>query len=379
LALPKKAEEWLEVASPPQKTRGVFKLFLGYAPGVGKTFSMLSEALRRRSRGEDVVIGVVETHGRQGIEELAQQLERVPLKKIEYKGTIFEEMDVDAILARRPAVVLVDELAHTNIPGSKHRKRYEDVQELLAANIDVLSTLNIQHIESIAPVVRSITGIVVRETVPDWVPLTASETVMVDLTPEALHARMKRGDVYSTDKVERSLKNFFRRGNLIALRELALRQVAEQVDRSLESYMEAQDIRKNWGVRERMAVCISSNPAGQYLIARGARMARRMDAELYVVHVDRELATLHRESNPNALAANLRFAESLGAKVIRLKGKSVADAVAAFVRSKHITQVIFGRAPLRDWRKYLYLSAVHRFLRESPAVDVHIVTQEPED
>jgi two-component system sensor histidine kinase KdpD len=377
--LPRKPEEWLEVASPPQKTRGVLKLFLGYAPGVGKTFSMLSEALRRRSRGEDVVIGVVETHGRQGIEELAQQLENVPRKKIEYKGTIFEEMDVDAILARHPGVVLVDELAHTNIPGSKHRKRYEDVQELLAANIDVLSTLNIQHIESIAPVVRSITGIVVRETVPDWVPLTASETVMVDLTPEALHARMKRGDVYSTDKVERSLKNFFRRGNLIALRELALRQVAEQVDRSLESYMEAQDIRKNWGVRERMAVCISSNPAGQYLVARGARMARRMDAELYVVHVDREFGPLHRESNPNALTANLRFAESLGAKVIRLKGKSVADTVAAFVRSKHITQVIFGRAPVRDWRKYLYLSAVHRFLRESPAVDVHIVTQEPED
>ena len=375
----KKPEEWLEVASPPQKTRGVFKLFLGYAPGVGKTFSMLSEACRRRSRGEDVVIGVVETHGRHGIEELAQHLERVPRKKIEYKGTIFEEMDVDAIRARHPVVVLVDELVHTNIPGSKHRKRYEDVQELLAANIDVLSTLNIQHIESIAPVVRSITGIVVRETVPDWVPLTASETVMVDLTPEALHARMKRGDVYSTDKVERSLKNFFRRGNLIALRELALRQVAEQVDRSLESYMEAQDIRKNWGVRERMAVCISSNPAGQYLVARGARMARRMDAELYVVHVDREFRPLHRESNPNALAANLRFAESLGAKVIRLKGKSVADTVAAFVRSKHITQVIFGRAPVRDWRKYLYLSAVHRFLRESPAVDVHIVTQEPED
>ena len=375
----KKPEEWLEVVSPPQKTRGVFKLFLGYAPGVGKTFSMLSEALRRRSRGEDVVIGVVESHGRQGIEELAQQLEIVPRKKIEYKGTIFEEMDVDAILARHPGVVLVDELAHTNIPGSKHRKRYEDVQEILAANIDVLSTLNIQHIESLAPVVRSITGITVRETVPDWVPLTASETVMVDLTPEALHARMKRGDVYSTEKVERSLKNFFRRGNLIALRELALRQVAEQVDRSLESYMEAQDIRKNWGVRERMAVCISANPAGQYLIARGARMARRMDAELYVVHVDREFGPIHREDNPTGLAANLRFAESLGAEVVRLKGKSVADAVADFVRSKHITQVIFGRAPVRDWRKYLYLSAVHRFLRESPAVDVHIVTQETED
>jgi two-component system, OmpR family, sensor histidine kinase KdpD len=375
--LPKKPEEWLEVASPPQKSRGIFKLFLGYAPGVGKTFSMLSEAIRRRSRGEDVVVGVVESHGRKGIEELIEEMEAVPRKKLEYKGTIFEEMDVEAILARHPTVVLVDELAHTNIPGSKHRKRYEDVQELLAAKIDVVSTLNIQHIESIAPVVRSITGIVVRETVPDWVPLTASETVMVDLTPEALQNRMKRGDVYSTDKVERSLKNFFRRGNLIALRELALRQVAEQVDRSLETYMEDQDIRKNWGVRERMAVCISANPAGQYLIARGARMARRMDAELYVVHVDREIGP--KESNQAALAANLRFGENLGAKVVRLRGRSVADSVAEFVRSKHITQVIFGRAALHDWRKYLYLSAVHRFLRESPAVDVHIVTQEPEE
>jgi len=375
--LAKKPEEWLEVASPPQKTRGVFKLFLGYAPGVGKTFSMLSEALRRRSRGEDVVIGVVETHGRKAIEELASQIEAVPRKKIEYKGTVFEEMDVDAILARKPQVVLVDELAHTNIPGSKHRKRYEDIQDLLAAIIDVVSTLNIQHIESIAPVVRSITGITVRETVPDWVPLTATETVMVDLTPEALHNRMKRGDVYSTEKVERSLKNFFRRGNLIALRELALRQVAEQVDRSLETYMEDEDIRKNWGVRERMAICISGNPAGQYLVARGARMARRMDAELYVIHVDRELGP--KESNEKALVANLRFAESLGAQVVRLKGRSVADTVADFVRSKHITQVIFGRAPIHDWRKYLYLSAVHRFLRESPPVDVHIVTQDVEE
>ena len=375
--MPKKPEDWLEVASPPQKARGIFKLFLGYAPGVGKTYSMLSEALRRRSRGEDVVIGVVETHGRKGIEELSSQMEFVPRKKMEYKGTVFEEMDVDAILARKPQVVLVDELAHTNIPGSKHRKRYEDIQDLLAAKIDVVSTLNIQHIESIAPVVRSITGITVRETVPDWVPLTATETVMVDLTPEALHNRMKRGDVYSTEKVERSLKNFFRRGNLIALRELALRQVAEQVDRSLETYMEDEDIRKNWGVRERLAICISGNPAGQYLVARGARMARRMDAELYVIHVDRELGP--KEANQSVLAANLRFAESLGAKVVRLKGRSVADSVAEFVRTKHITQVIFGRAPIHDWRKYLYLSAVHRFLRESPAVDVHIVTQEAEE
>jgi two-component system sensor histidine kinase KdpD len=375
--LPKKPEEWLEVASPSPSGRGIFKLFLGYAPGVGKTYSMLSEAIRRKGRGEDVVIGIVETHGRKGIQELAGQLECVPRKKIDYKGTPFEEMDIDAILARRPTVVLVDELAHTNIPGSRHRKRYEDVQELLAAKIDVVSTLNIQHIESIAPTVRAITGITVRETVPDWVPLSASETVMVDLTPEALVNRMRRGDVYGIEKVEQSLKNFFRRGNLIALRELALRQVAEQVDRSLESYMDAKQIRENWIVRERIAVCVSANPSGQYLIARAARMARRLDAELYVVHVMRELAT--REEDPKILEANLRFAENLGALVVRLKGRSVADAISEFVRSKHITQVIFGRALVRDWKKFLYLSVVHRFLRESPAVDIHIVTQEPEE
>jgi two-component system sensor histidine kinase KdpD len=370
----KKPEDWLEVASPSQKTRGNFKLFLGYAPGVGKTFAMLSEAIRRHSRGEDVVVGVVETHGRKGIEELVTQLEAVPRKRIEYKGTLFDEMDLDGILARKPTVVLVDELAHTNIPGSKNRKRYEDVQALLAANIDVISTLNIQHIESISPVVRNITGINIRETVPDWVPMTASETVMVDLTPEALQNRMRRGDVYVPTKVEQALNNFFRRGNLIALRELALRQVAEQVDRSLENYMAAKDIQKNWGVRERIAVCVSSNPAAQYLIARAARMARRLDSELYVIHVDTGRDNL--EQDKKTVAANLRFAENLGAKVIELKGVSVADSVAKVVREKHITQVIFGRSVEHGWRKYLYLSAAHRFLRESPEVDVHIVTQE---
>jgi two-component system sensor histidine kinase KdpD len=375
--LPKRPEEWLEAVSPSPKSRGIFKLFLGYAPGVGKTYSMLSEAIRRKSRGEDVVIGIVETHGRKSIQELVEQLEAVERQKLDYKGTTFEEMDVAAILKRKPEVALVDELAHTNIPGSNHRKRYEDVQELLAAKIDVITTLNIQHIESIAPTVRAITGITVRETVPDWVPLSASETVMVDLTPEALQNRMKRGDVYSQEKVEQSLKNFFRRGNLIALRELALRQVAEQVDRSLESYLDAKDIQQNWGVRERIAVCISGSPSGQYLVARAARMARRMDAELYVVYVQREFGP--REENAQMLETNLRFAENLGALVVKLKGKSVADRIAEFVRNKYITQVIFGRASVRDWRKYLYLSVVHRFLRESPPVDVHIVTQEPEE
>src|SRR6266849_756295 len=373
----KTPEEWLEEVSPKERTEVILKLFLGYAPGVGKTFSMLSEAIRRRSRGEDVVVGFVETHGRKGIAELASKLEQVPRKRIEYKGTLFEEMDPDAILTRNPGVVLVDELAHTNIPGSKHRKRYEDVLDLVAAKMEVLSTVNVQHLENIAPTVAAITGIKIRETVPDWVMEHANEIVMVDLTPEALQNRMRRGEVYHTEKVDQALKNFFRRGNLIALRELALRQVAEQVDRSLETYMDAKDIRQNWGVRERIAVCVSGSPSGQYLIARAARMARRMDAELYVVHVERELVP--REEDPKVLEANLKFAGNLGAEVKKLKGRSVADAIAEFVRERHITQVIFGRAPIRDWRKYLYLSVVHRFLRESPPVDVHIVTQEPGD
>jgi two-component system sensor histidine kinase KdpD len=374
--MPKTPEQWLAETKPPEKTKGTLKLFLGYAPGVGKTYSMLSEAIRRHGRGEDVVAGVVETHGRKGIAELAPQLETVPRKKIDYKGTIFEEMDIDGILRRNPLVVLVDELAHTNIPGSKHRKRYEDVLELLEAKIDVLSTVNIQHVESIAPTVRAITGVAVRETVPDWVLQMADETVMVDLTPEALQNRMKRGDVYGREKVEQALKNFFRRGNLIALRELALRQVAEQVDRSLESYMDEKDIRETWPVKERIVVCISANPKAQYLVARAARMARRMDADLYAVHVDLNARSNAQEEK--ALAANLQFAESVGAKPVRLKGENVSDATAQFVREKHVTQVIFGRTAVEGLRKFLYLNAINRFLRDAPAVDVHIVTQEPD-
>lgn len=372
--MPKKPEDWLEIASPQPKTKATFKLFLGYAPGVGKTYSMLNEGIRRRGRGEDVVIGVVESHGRKGIEELASQLEKVPHRRTEYKGTMFEEMDVDAIIARKPQVVLVDELAHTNIPGSKHRKRYEDVQEILNEKIDVLATLNIQHIESIAPVVRNITGITVRETLPDWVPLMATETVMVDLTPEALQNRMRRGDVYLPEKVEQALGNFFRRGNLIALRELALRQVAEQVDRSLENYMAAKEIQKNWAVRERVAVCVHPGPNAQYLIARAARVARRLDAEFFAIYVN--TGREQREEDGKSLEGTLQFAESLGATIVRLKGSSIADAIAVFVRDKHITQVIFGRSAVKGWKKFLYLSPIYRFLRESPEVDVHVVTRE---
>lgn len=369
----KSPEQWLEESSS-EKKEGVFKLFLGYAPGVGKTYSMLSEALRRHSRGEEVAVGVVETHGRKGVAELASKLDVIPRKKIEYKGTVFEEMDVDAILARNPNVVLVDELAHTNIEGSKHPKRYQDVIELLDAKINVVSTMNVQHIESLTPMVERITGVHVRETVPDWVVQRAGEIVMADLTPQALQTRMRRGDIYPVDRAERALGNFFRQGNLIALRELALRQVAQVVDKTLEAHRAHEHMENGVLVREKIAVCISSNPAAQYLIARGGRMAHAIDADFFVVYVD----TPEDQSGENrrTLSENIQFAEHLGAQVVRLEKGGVPDRVAEFVRDKHITHVIFGRSAQDGWRKYLYLTVIQRFLRQAPAVDVHIVMQE---
>lgn len=370
---PKTPDDWLNEVST-EKSRGIFKLFLGYAPGVGKTYNMLSEAVRRASRGEDVAIGIVETHGRKATAELAAKLDRIPPRKIEYKGTIFDEMDVDAILARKPSVVLVDELAHTNIEGSKHAKRYEDVMELLDAKIDVLSTMNVQHVESVGPTVLQITGVQVRETVPDWVMQRVDEIIMADLTPQALQKRMLRGDIYPVDRAQRALSHFFRPGNLIALRELALRQVTRVVDRSLDAILEKDATQQSHTVRERIAVCISSNPGAQYLIARGSRMAQALGGEFYVFYVDVGRDT--RPEDQKSLAENIRFAHNLGANVVRATGRSVADGVAQFVREHHITQVIFGRSARSGWQRYLYLSAIQRFLRDSPSVDVHIVTQE---
>src|ERR1700754_38101 len=264
----KSPEDWLQ-ASEPERTRGRFKVFLGYAPGVGKTFSMLSEGIRRRSRGEDVVIGIVETHGRTGTAELAAKLEQVPRQEINYKGTLFTEMDVDAILARMPQVALIDELAHTNIEGSRFHKRYEDVLYLLENKIDVLSTINIQHVESLTPRVQALTGVTIREQVPDWVLDRADEIVISDVTPEALVTRMRLGDIYPADRIERSLANFFRRGNLIALREMALQRVTRAVDRTLDEYVKRKRLGPHWSVTERIAVCISSSPQARDLIARG--------------------------------------------------------------------------------------------------------------
>ena len=369
----KSPEDWL-LSSDTDKQRGRFKIFLGYAPGVGKTFSMLSEGIRRRGRGEDVVIGIVETHGRASTAELAAKLDQVPRHEIDYKGTLFTEMDVDAILARMPQVVLIDELAHTNIEGSRFPKRYEDVLLLLENNIDVLSTINIQHVESLAPRVQALTGISVREQVPDWVLDRADEIVISDLTPEALVTRMRRGDIYPMDRVERSLSNFFRRGNLIALREMALQRVTRAVDRTLDDYVKRKRLGAHWSVAEKIAVCISSNAQARDLIARGARLAEALSAELYVLHVasDRDAIPERKRT----LESSLQFAKNLGAIIVPLTGSDTATATAAYIRDHRITQAIVGRSALHGLRKYLYYLAIQKFMSEAPHVDLHIVTQE---
>ncbi len=369
----KRPEDWL-AAAEPEKTRGRFKVFLGYAPGVGKTFSMLSEGIRRRQRGEDVVIGIVETHGRKGTAEQAAKLEQVPPREIDYKGTIFHEMDVDAILERKPTVAIVDELAHSNIEGSRCAKRYEDVLLLLDANIDVLSTINVQHIESLTPRVQSLTGIPVRETVPDWVLDRADEIVISDLTPEALAMRMRRGDIYPLDRAERALSNFFRRGNLIALREMALHRVTRAVDRTLDDYVKRKQLGAHWAVTEKVAVCISASSQARDLIARGARLAEGLGGEFYVVHVKSQ-----KDLDPErkrTLDASLLFAQNLGAHIVELTGKNIPSTTAAFVTEHRITQAIFGRSALTGLRKYLYYMAIQRFMSQAPHVDLHIVTQE---
>jgi two-component system sensor histidine kinase KdpD len=284
-------------------------------------------------------------------------------------------MDVDAILARKPSVVVADELAHTNIEGSRHTKRFEDVVDLLQARIDVLSTMNVQHIESLGPTVLQITGVQIRETVPDWVMQRVDEIHLADLTPQALRERMSRGDIYPLDRAERALSHFFRPGNLIALRELALRQVTQVVDRSLDSYLKKDGTQPAQGVLERIGVCINARPGAQYLIARGSRMAQGLGGELYVLYID-----LGKDLNPDdwkSLTENLRFAENLDAHVVRASGSKLIEGVRQFIHEYHITQVIFGRSVRSGWRWFLYLSSIHSLLRDSPTVDVHIVTQEP--
>ena len=289
------------------RKRGHLKVFLGYAPGVGKTYAMLAEAQRRCSRGEDVVAGFVETHGRRETAELVEGLEQVPLKHIEYRGKEFVELDTAALIARRPQLALVDELAHTNVPGTTHAKRWQSVEEILAADISVLTTINIQHLESLNDNVYQITAVRVQETLPDFVLDRADEIVLIDLTTDALLNRLRRGVVYDLDTVPGALANFFRRGNLVALRELALRKTAEEVDDSLERYIADHETAHPWATEERIVVCVRPNEVAPKLVRRGHRLARRFKGSFWVVHVRRRPAvTRSQEAGPPPLRAHSR-------------------------------------------------------------------------
>lgn len=358
--------------------RGKLTIFLGPAAGVGKTFAMLSAAHERKSEGIDVVIGWVDTHKRPDTERLVEGLEVIPPKTIVYKGTVFEEMDVDAIIARKPMIVLVDELAHTNVPGSRHHKRYQDVEEILDNGIDVFTTLNIQHIESLNDVVAQITGVVVRETVPDRILEQASEVRLIDLSAEELIQRLKEGKVYVPEQADKALKNFFRKGNINALRELALRRTAERIDKQLDKYMKAHDIQGPWPVKERIMVCISPSPLSANLIRFARRMVNRLEAEFYAVYVEKP-EDLHNEKLQQGIRKNLSLAENLGAQTVILTGNDLAKEIIDFARSKNITQIIIGKPlefKLLDiWKG----SLVDRILRLSRGISVHVITGEVDE
>ena len=304
---------------------GKLKIFLGYAAGVGKTYAMLEAAHQRQGEGVDVVIGYVETHGRAETEALLAGLEVIPRRQISYHGAVLTEMDVDAVLARRPQLVLVDELAHTNAPGSRHPKRYQDVEELLDAGIDVYTTLNIQHLESLNDVVAQITGVTVRETVPDRVLDEANEIEVVDLPPHELLQRLKEGKVYVPDQAARAIQQFFRKGNLTALREMTLRRAAERVDDQMRAYMQTRAIPGPWPAGERLLVCISPSPLSERLVRTARRLADELNAEWFAVHVEGPGETRLSRDREDHVARTLRLAEELGAKTIMLPGLNVAD------------------------------------------------------
>jgi two-component system sensor histidine kinase KdpD len=355
-------------------TPGKLRIYLGSAAGVGKTYAMLCEGHRRAERGTDVVIGFVETHGRLHTAALIEGLEAVPRARLPYRGTTFEEMDLDAVLARKPQVALVDELAHTNVPGSRHEKRWQDVEELLRAGIDVISTVNIQHLESLNDVVEKITGVPQRETVPDAVVRTAEQVELVDMTPEALRRRMAHGNIYAPEKIDAALNNYFRAGNLTALRELALLWLADRVDEGLQRYRADHHIRQTWEARERVVVALTGGPEGETLIRRAARIAARSTGgDLLAVHVTRSDGLTG--ADPAALAAQRRLVESLGGSYHQVVGDDIPQALLTFARAENATQLVLG-ASRRSWLSSLLTGPGfgQRTIRGSGDIDVHIVT-----
>ncbi|MYS25217.1 two-component system, OmpR family, sensor histidine kinase KdpD [Streptomyces sp. DvalAA-14] len=355
--------------------RGTLRIYLGAAPGVGKTYAMLSEAHRRLERGTDVVVGYVEQHKRPRTEVMLAGLETVRRKDLDYRGSVFSEMDVDAILARAPEVALVDELAHTNVPGSRNAKRWQDVEELLRAGIDVVSNLNIQHLESLADVVESITGVLQRETVPDEVVRRAAQIELVDMSPQALRRRMAHGNIYAPDKVDAALSNYFRPGNLTALRELALLWTADRVDEYLQTYRADQGISAAWQARERIVVGLTGGPEGRTLIRRAARMAAKgSGSEILAVHIVRSdgLAS----ASAKELAVQRTLVEDLGGSFHHVIGDEVVDALLDFARGVNATQIVLGTSRRKTWQYAFGPGVGATVARESGDIDVHIVTHE---
>ncbi|MBV9582001.1 MAG: universal stress protein [Chloroflexi bacterium] len=353
--------------------RGRHRVYLGIAPGVGKTYTALEELLRRKQRGTDAVIGFIENHGRPKTAELAASLEQVPRKQITYRGVVVEEMDTDAVIERHPAVALVDELAHTNAPGSRHEKRWHDVEDLLAAGVTVISTVNIQHLESLADIVENITGVHVRERIPDQVIDHADEVELIDMAPHALRQRMRHGNVYPPERAERALDSFFREGNLIALRDMALRKMAQVCEQDLEDYMHEHQIDASWSAGERVMVCVDAAPQSQNLIRRGWRMANRYRSELLAVFIETPRWASAAPEHKRALEDNLRFAEDLGAEPIRIQASDVAGALVQLAHEKNVGSIIIGHSRHGRLHEVLRGSVVQNLLRLSGDVDVHVV------
>ncbi|MEU6200920.1 sensor histidine kinase KdpD [Streptomyces sp. NPDC047061] len=354
--------------------RGKLRIYLGAAPGVGKTYAMLSEAHRRVERGTDCVVAFVEHHDRPRTEVMLHGLEQIRRKELEYRGALFTEMDVDAVLRRAPAVALVDELAHTNIPGSRNAKRWQDVEELLAAGIDVISTVNIQHLESLGDVVESITGVRQRETVPDEVVRRADQIELVDMSPQALRRRMAHGNIYQSDKVDAALSNYFRPGNLTALRELALLWVADRVDEYLKQYRSEHQVSAIWGSRERIVVGLTGGPEGRTLIRRAARLAEKgAGGEVLAVYISRSDGLT--SASPKELAVQRTLVEDLGGTFHHVVGEDIPAALLDFARGVNATQIVLGSSRRRAWQYVLGPGVGATVARESgPDLDVHIVT-----
>ncbi len=363
-------------AEEKARRRGSLKIFLGYAAGVGKTYAMLEAAQVRKSEGVDVAVAYVETHRRADTDALLSGLEILPRKKVEYRGVDLTEMDVDAVLGRHPQIVLVDELAHTNAPGSVHPKRYQDVEDLLDAGINVYTTLNIQHIESLNDVVAQITGVKVRETLPDTVLEEAGEIELVDLPPDELLQRLQEGKVYFPDQAARAVQLFFRKGNLTALREMSLRHAAERVEGQMQTYMQAKSIAGPWAAAERLMVCLSSGLLGERLVRSARRLAGELNCEWIAVYVETPDLAHQSEEERERIAHALRLAEELGGKSVTLPGSPAAQVLLDYARTHNVTRIIVGKPIRPRWQELLRPSFIDRLIRQSGTIDVFVVSGE---